>query len=238
MEKRNMNIFKVSKNLMTFMILAIATVFIATYSIAPAFAQKHKIANYKAETWDTIMKELHAHVEELVDFANEGNLKEIEAIIPEVIEHAQEMVAASQKDHNADGAKYAKKIEETAPEILNAAQAGDQGKIKVRLNDINKYTHKIMASNPGWIIDEMHVHIREMRSALKEGNMNELEDIAMETYGHMTDLAASLKKEGKTAASEASKESRKYMKEVKKGKNISSNISGFENSLNKIASQI
>jgi len=210
-----MNIFKVPRFLMTFMILAIALLFITTYSIGPTFAQKHKIANYNAESWDTIMKELHAHIEELVDFVNEGNLKEIETVIPEVVEHAQEMIAASQKEHNADGAKYAKKIEETAPAILKAAQVGDKKIVKVRLNDVNKYTHKIMASNPTWIVNEMYVHVKEMRSALKEGNTAELKNIAQETYGHMTDLANSLKKSGKMAAAKASKESRNYMKDEK-----------------------
>lgn len=233
-----MKIFKVPKILLSFMIVAIAILFITTYSIGPAFAQQHKIANYNAESWDTIMKELHAHIEELVDFANEGNLKEIEAIIPEVIEHAQEMIAASQKDHNEDGEKYAKKIEESAPAILKAAQIGDKKIINVRLNDINKFTHKIMASNPTWIVNEMYVHVAEMRAAVKEGNTAELKDIAQETYGHMTDLANSLTKLGKTAAAEASKESRNYMKDVKEEKNVSANISEFENQLKKIAAQM
>ncbi len=238
MEKSNMKNLRVSNISINLMILATASIFIAICSIGPAFAQKHKTANYKGESWDSVMNELHEHIEELVDFANEGNLKEIEAVIPEVIEHAQEMIAASQKEHNEAGITYAKKIEQTAPAILKAAQAGDKAKIRVRLNDINKFTHKIMASNPTWIINEMYVHVKEMKAALKEGNTAELKDIAQETYGHMTDLSMSLKKAGKTAAAKASKESRNYMKEVKKEINVSANISGFENSLKKIATKI
>ena len=229
--------FKVRKKLMQFMILTFALTFITVFSIGRSLAA-HKTENYQGESWDEIMTELHAHIEELVDFANEGNLKGIQEIVPEVIEHAQEMVEASQKDHNKEGVTYGKKIEETAPEILQAAQAGDKGKIKVRLTDINKFTHKIMASNPSWMVNEMHVHVAEMRAALNEGNTAEVKDIAMETYGHMTDLSKYLQKQGNTSASEISKQSRDYMKEVKKGKNISGNISEFETILNKLAKQI
>lgn len=220
------------------LLLTIVLTFITVFSVGRSFADNHKTENYQGESWDDIMKELHAHVEELVDFANEGNLKQIAAIVPEVTEHAQELVEASQKEHNKEGVTYGKKIEETAPEILQAAQAGDKAKIKVRLADINKFVHKIMASNPTWIVNEMHVHIAEMRSSLNEGDMGEVKNIAMETYGHMTDLATYLTNQGNTSAAKTSKESRNYMKEVKKGKNISGNIAGFETILNKLAKQI
>lgn len=217
--------------------LTIVLTFITVFSVGRSFAA-HKIKNYQGNSWNEIMKELHAHVEELVDIANKGSLKQIEAIIPEVIEHAQELVEASQKDHNKEGVTYGEKIEKMAPQILQAAKAGDKAKIKIRLTDINKYTHKIMASNPKWIVNEMHVHIAEMRSSLNEGDIGEVKNIAMETYGHMTDLAGYLKKQGNTTAAKSSKKSRKYMKEVKKGKNISGNIAEFETILNKIAKQI
>ena len=62
------------------LLLTIVLTFITVFSVGRSFADNHKTENYQAESWDEIMTELHAHVEELVDFSNEGNPHVVEPI--------------------------------------------------------------------------------------------------------------------------------------------------------------